>query len=154
MTTAHTAGQPARGGPRTTPTAADLELVAAASRLIAAREGSENHTVAAAARDADGGIHTGVNVYNFAGGPCAELVVIGAAAASTDAALTAIVAVGDHGRGVIPTCGRCRQTLLDYFPDIRVLVPDAGAVTTVEVSALLPWTYDWRAHQELATPTD
>jgi cytidine deaminase len=65
--------------------------------------------VASAARARDGRIVTGVNAYHFTGGPCAELVVLGAAAAEGAYDLETIVAVGDHDRGVVPPCGRCRQ---------------------------------------------
>ncbi|WP_376773455.1 hypothetical protein [Nonomuraea endophytica] len=76
----------------------------------------DNHTMAAAARARNGRIITAVNAYHFTGGPCAELVVIGAAAAQGAHELDTIVAVGDRERGVVPPCGRCRQVLLDYFP--------------------------------------
>lgn len=37
-----------------------------------------------------------------------------------------IVAVANDNRGVISPCGRCRQMLLDYYPDIRVIVQHKG----------------------------
>lgn len=40
-----------------------------------------------------------VNVFHFTGGPCL-----------------------DQGHGVIPPCGRCRQILFDYYPEIRAIV--------------------------------
>ena len=79
----------------------------------------EHHTVAAAARAADGRIVTGVNVYHFTGGPCAELVVIGVAASQGVGQLAEIVALGDRSRGVVTPCGRCQQVLSDYHPDTR-----------------------------------
>jgi cytidine deaminase len=142
------------------PAAVDHELVEAAERLIARRARGDDHTVAAAVRDRDGRIVTGVNVYHFTGGPCAELVTIGAAAAVGAHDLVAVVAVGDGGRGVIPPCGRCRQVLLDYFPGITVVVPSAPdpaapdpaprsagtrrsgpALRSVPVRDLLPYAY-------------
>jgi cytidine deaminase len=99
--------------------------------------------MAAAARARDGRIVTAVNAYHFTGGPCAELVLIGAAAAQGAYELETIVAVGDRDRGVVPPCGRCRQVLLDYFPTIRVIVGE-GAVPITE---LLPETYVWADHQ-------
>ncbi|WP_415951704.1 cytidine deaminase family protein [Streptomyces sp. KLOTTS4A1] len=125
----------------------DQELIEAAAELAERACGGDNHTVASAARAADGRIFTGVNVYHFTGGPCAELVAIGAAATAGVRELSAIVAVGDRGRGVIAPCGRCRQVLLDYFPGIRVLVPDGAALATVPVPELLPHTYVWSDHQ-------
>lgn len=44
------------------------------------------------------------------------------------AKLTTIVAVANDRRGVISPCGRCRQMLLDYHPDIEVIVKDGEDV--------------------------
>ena len=125
----------------------DRALVQAATAVAKLRCRSENHTVAAAARTADGRIFTGVNAYHFTGGPCAELVTIGVAATQGAGTLETIVAVGDRGRGVIPPCGRCRQVLLDYFPSIRVIVGTADELRAVGVRELLPDTYVWADHQ-------
>ncbi|OAX80631.1 hypothetical protein ACJ72_05029 [Emergomyces africanus] len=117
------------------------------SRLPAAQE---DHTVVSAGLASDGRIFTGVNVYHFTGGPCAELVMLGNAAAggvvsATTADVTAgekggkeeeegespknlklvaVVAVGDQGRKVLSPCGRCRQVLIDYWPDIEVVLEE------------------------------
>ncbi|MFE2183949.1 cytidine deaminase family protein [Streptomyces sp. NPDC059455] len=132
----------------TTSHSVDHDLVQAATRVTAARSRGDNHTVAAAARDRDGRIVTAMNAYHFTGGPCAELVVIGAAAAQGAYDLVTMVAVGDRGRGVIPPCGRCRQMMLDYFPDIRVIVGTGERLRAVPVADLLPESYRWADHQE------
>jgi cytidine deaminase len=128
------------------PPAVDHELVRAAEEVAVSRCHGEDHTVAAAARGGDGRIVTGVNVYHFTGGPCAELVVIGAAATVGTGGLTAMVAVGDRGRGVIPPCGRCRQVMLDYFPGIVVIVGNGERRRAVPVGRLLPESYVWADH--------
>ncbi|MFD3486476.1 cytidine deaminase family protein [Streptomyces sp. NPDC058665] len=120
----------------------DHELVDAATRLIVARAKGDDHTVACAARDRDGRIVTGLNVYHFTGGPCAELVTIGAAAAVGAYDLVTVVAVGSDGRSVLPPCGRCRQVLLDYFPRVDVIVPTEDGLRTVPVRELLPYAYE------------
>ncbi|MFU8873750.1 cytidine deaminase family protein [Micromonospora sp. SL4-19] len=125
----------------------DRALVQAATAVAKLRCRGENHTVAAAARTTDGRVFTGVNVYHFTGGPCAEVVTIGAAATQGAGDLETIVAVGDRGRGVIPPCGRCRQVLLDYFPSIKVIVGPMDALRAVPVADLLPETYVWADHQ-------
>ncbi|MFJ6693623.1 cytidine deaminase [Streptomyces sp. NPDC091294] len=130
---------------QTTPV--DHELVAAAAHVARTRCRGDNHTMAAAARARDGRIVTAVNAYHFTGGPCAELVVVGAAAAQGVYELETIVAVGDRERGVVPPCGRCRQVLLDYFPGLRVIVGDGDRVRAVPVADLLPETYVWADHQ-------
>ncbi|WP_020134038.1 cytidine deaminase family protein [Streptomyces sp. 351MFTsu5.1] len=125
----------------------DHELVQAAAEVARTRCRGDNHTVAAAGRAPDGRIVTAVNAYHFTGGPCAELVLIGAAAAQGVYELDTIVAVGDRDRGVIPPCGRCRQALLDYFPGIGVILGEGDRIRTVPVTALLPETYVWADHQ-------
>lgn len=80
----------------------DHELIQAAEHVARTRCQGDNHTMAAAARARDGRIVTAVNAYHFTGGPCAELVVIGAAAAQGAYELDTIVAVGDRDRGVVP----------------------------------------------------
>ncbi|MFD2766124.1 cytidine deaminase family protein [Micromonospora eburnea] len=125
----------------------DRALVQAATAVAKLRCRSDNHSVAAAARTTDGRVFTGVNVYHFTGGPCAEVVAIGAAATQGAGELETIVAVGDRGRGVIPPCGRCRQVLLDYFPSIKVIVGPMDALRAVPVADLLPETYVWSDHQ-------
>src|SRR5690348_4708858 len=124
-------------------TTLDHELIEAAAHVARARCRGDNHTMAAAGRARDGRIVTAVNAYHFTGGPCAELVLIGAAAAQGAYELDTIVAVGDRDRGVVPPCGRCRQVLLDYFPDLKVIVGDR----TVRTTDLLPETYVWADHQ-------
>ena len=133
-------------------TDADRELIARARDVIDANGDTEGgiHTVGAAVRDADGNIHVGVNLYHFTGGPCAELVALGAARSAGARGLTAIVAVGDGGRGVLAPCGRDRQVLADYHPSIRVLVPTSDGVRGVAAGELLPFRFDWMA-QQIAT---
>ncbi len=125
-------------------TAADAELVRRATELVAARGDGVSHTVAAAARAADGRIVTGMNVAHFTGGPCAEQVVMGTAAATGIRELTTIVAANDLDRGILAPCGRCRQVLVDYFPDIEVIVPTGGgSMIVTHISDLLPWGNRW-----------
>lgn len=123
--------------------ATDRALVQAATAVARLRCRGENHSVAAAARTADGRLFTGVNVFHFTGGPCAEVVVLGAAATQGVTELETIVAVGDRGRGVLAPCGRCRQILVDHHPRIRVIVGTGHDLRAVPVVDLLPETYVW-----------
>ena len=114
------------------------------------------HTVAAAALCSDGRIFTGINLHHFTGGPCAEPVAFANAAAGGVASgsspgfgnpggggemLTHVVAVVNNGGGVISPCGRCRQQMMDYHPDIKVIVKDGDNLRTVTVMELLPFAY-------------
>ena len=112
------------------------QLVVAAQEALASVATDDRHTVAAAARNADGEVFTGVNVFHFTGGPCAELVVLGVAAGR--APFVSMVAVKQSG--VVPPCGRCRQVLFDYFPDLQVVVGLGDQCRRrVSIRELLPW---------------
>jgi cytidine deaminase len=119
----------------------ERRVIEAAERLAAGLGSDPNHTVAAAAMDTAGRIYEAVNVYHFTGGPCAELVVLGAAAAAAAGPLVTIAAAGDQGRGLIPPCGRCRQALLDLHPDVFVAVPTDDGPQLRPIRGLLPDTY-------------
>lgn len=132
-------------------TADERALVALAAETIdRATDAGPNedgvHTMGATVRAADGRMYAGVNLYHFTGGPCAELVALGAARAAGAREITHIVAVGNHGRGPIGPCGRDRQVLFDYHPGIRVVVPTREGIRSVEIADLLPlataWSFD------------
>ena len=130
------------------PTAEDLELIGLAREVIDANtdagpDEDGAHTMGAAVRDADGRMFAGVNLFHFTGGPCAELVALGAARANGGRDITTIVAVGNHGRGVVGPCGRDRQVLFDYYPGIRVLLPTNEGVRVVAIEALMPFAAAW-----------
>lgn len=127
--------------------AADHELIAAATQVIYQHGDGELHTVGAAVRDERGDIHVAVNLFHFTGGPCAELVALGAARAAGLRQPQTIVAVGDAGRGVLPPCGRDRQVFADHHPDLRVILPTADGLGVVRAVDLLPHAYQVPARQ-------
>ncbi|KAF2094770.1 hypothetical protein NA57DRAFT_60189 [Rhizodiscina lignyota] len=111
------------------------------------------HCVSAACLSQDSRIFTGINVSHFTGGPCAEPVAIGSAAASgvLPADLLLMVAVKrvhndrDPAMKVINPCGRCRQQMFDLNSDIDVIVVDElGTENVVCVKELLPYAYVWK----------
>ncbi|KAJ5757332.1 uncharacterized protein N7511_006026 [Penicillium nucicola] len=124
----------------------EYQLVDLARTTINSIPKSDIHSVASAALSETGQIFSGVNVFHFTGGPCAELVVLGAAAGAGTQKLTHIVAVGEDGQdGVIMSpCGRCRQVLRDLHPGIRVVVQKNGNAVCVSIDELLPYAYDLR----------
>ena len=130
------------------PTAEDIKLIELARRVIDANtdagpDEDGAHTMGAAVRDAGGRMFAGVNLFHFTGGPCAELVALGAARANGARDITTIVAVGNHGRGVVGPCGRDRQVLFDYYPGIRVLLPTADGVRVATIEVLMPFAAAW-----------
>jgi cytidine deaminase len=127
---------------------AQAVLMEAAQAAIRAHGDGDIHTVAAAVLDENGRTHVGLNLYHFTGGPCAELVALAAARAAGARAPRLIVAVGDAGRGVLAPCGRDRQVLADYFPEIKVVVPTVDGQRVLPIGDLLPHTVRWQDHQQ------
>ena len=122
----------------------ELQVVAAAQSLAATLGANVNHTVAAAAMDTYGHIHTGVNVHHFNGGPCAELVAIGNAVAARGRAL------GDDCSGRMRRSGSALplRALPSGYPrpvprrTRRIPGPEgSGSAEIAPISALLPYSY-------------
>ncbi|MDN5894887.1 MAG: cytidine deaminase [Nocardioides sp.] len=131
-------------------TESELELVEEARHAIddntdAGPDEDGVHTVGAAVMATSGKLYTGVNLYHFTGGPCAELVALGAARASGARKIKCIVAFGNHGRGVLAPCGRDRQVFVDYYPAMRVIVPTHEGLRSVIASDLMPLAFEWPA---------
>jgi cytidine deaminase len=124
-------------------TSVDAELIERAREAIHRNcDGlTENHTVGAAVRCANGRIYAGVNVWSLHGA-CAEVIAIGAAITAGERAFESIVAVRGHdGEEILPPCGNCRQILSTYAPDCEVLVPCGTSYTKVRAADLLPGAY-------------
>jgi cytidine deaminase len=127
----------------------DTDLIDFARQIVDANTDGEGgvHTMGAAVRGVDGKMYGGINLYHFSGGPCAELVALGHARASGARELSAIVAVGNLGRGPVGPCGRDRQVLFDYYPDIRVILPTADGVKSVRIKDLMPLAAVWTVEE-------
>jgi cytidine deaminase len=54
-----------------------------------------------------------------------------------------VVAVTNNGPGVINPCGRCRQFMFDYYPDMRIVIKTGVGeeLGTVGVNELMPYAY-------------
>jgi cytidine deaminase len=107
------------------------------------------HVVAATVRTADGAFHDGVSLPASIGraSSCAEPVAIGSAIAAgysyddLEACVAVAYPMPEHDAQetrVIPPCGVCRELLVDYNPEMRVLVPEDGEPRTVAAEELLP----------------
>lgn len=130
-------------------TDADLELIEFAQRIVDAHTDGDGgvHTMGAAVRGVDGKVYGGINVFHFTGGPCAELVALGHARASGARELSTIVAVGNNGRGPQGPCGRDRQVLFDYHPNIRVILPTPEGIRSVRIKDLMPLGAVWTVEE-------
>ncbi|TCB95944.1 cytidine deaminase [Micromonospora zingiberis] len=121
----------------------DRALVQAASAVAKLRCRSAAHTLASAARTADGRVVSAVNVVHDTGGACAEVIAVGAAATQAVGQLETIVTVGDRGRTVVIPCESCRRLLADHFPALRVIVgpaDDPQVVPIADLSISIPQT--------------
>ena len=79
--------------------------------------------VGAAALDSEGRIHPGVNVENASLGLsiCAERAAVLRAASEGARSLVA-VAIATDGDELTPPCGACRQVLIEFGPDMEVIL--------------------------------
>ena len=123
-------------------TEADKKLIEIALEKIDSNFDTEkyNHTVGAAIRCKNGSIYSGVNCDGIHGA-CAEYVTMGSACSAGEREFDTIVAVHkDHPNKVIAPCGNCRQMLIEYCPDIKVILNDyANNLVKVGIKDLIPF---------------
>lgn len=116
----------------------DYELIEKAKNIIDKNfdDIKWNHTVGAAVRCKSGKIYLGVNCDGIHGS-CAEYIAIGAAITAGEREFDSIVAV--YGKKndykILMPCGNCRQMLIEYSPEIRVVISNK---TSVGIRELLP----------------
>ena len=125
-------------------TASDRELIQAALDALLRNfdDGIYHHTVGAAIRCANGKVYSGVNCAGVHGA-CAEYVVMGMAVSAGERAFDTIVAAHEKmPNGVLAPCGNCRQMLVEYCPEIKVIVTDdEGRLVKVGIRDLLPFAW-------------
>jgi cytidine deaminase len=96
--------------------------------------------VGAALRATDGTVIAGCNVENaaFPSGTCAERGALAAAVARGHRKFDLIVVATDAGEPT-PPCGMCRQALMEFSPELRVIAVTTGGKRTEWVlTDLLP----------------
>lgn len=125
------------------------DLVGAAFRIVADHYVVERHQIGAALLDVTGAIHLGLHLDAMIGRAaiCAEAVALGTARMAGNARLVAVAAVRfpkpaeDGAARIVPPCGLCRELLLDYAPEIQVILDICGGVQAVPLDSLLPHKY-------------
>ena len=105
-------------------------------------DGVYNHTVGCALLCRNGKIYKGVNCDGIHGS-CAEYITVGTAISDGEREFDTIVAVHDKAPNcVVSPCGNCRQMMLEYCPDIKVIVNDEnGELIKVTARDLLPFAW-------------
>ncbi|MGD0026215.1 MAG: cytidine deaminase [Xanthobacteraceae bacterium] len=131
--------------------AADNELIVAATAAIKQRYRYDWQEVGAALRTRSGKIFAGVNLDAYLGrmAVCAEAVALGRAVVELgDAGIDTIVAVRhpapeetDQAIAVVSPCGACRELIYDYDRNARVIVPEGASPTVLPIGDLLPNKY-------------
>lgn len=93
-----------------------------------------NYPVAAAALDASGEIHTGINIENASYGltQCAEGSLLAAWRLAEGAALTHLVCINASGDYITP-CGRCRQLLYEHAAATLSIATPKGPATLTQL---------------------
>lgn len=106
-------------------------------------DGVYNHTVGCAIRCKNGNIYSGVNCDGNHGS-CAEYITIGTAISAGEREFDTIVAVHEKmPNNILAPCGNCRQMLIEYCPNIKVILnDDNNKMIKVEIKDLLP--YAWK----------
>jgi cytidine deaminase len=102
--------------------------------------------VGAALRCADGAVVAGTNVENASFGLsiCAERSAVARAVAEGHEAFVAMAIVADDDQPT-PPCGACRQVMLEFAPDMIILLAGAagadGPVVRTSVRELVPHAF-------------
>lgn len=122
----------------------DRELIKAALDTLEKNfdDGVYHHTVGAAVRCNNGKIYSGVNCDGIHGS-CAEYITLGIAISAGEREFDTIVAVHEKAQNsLVSPCGNCRQMLIEYCPDIKVILnDDEGNIVKVKASDLLPFAW-------------
>ena len=127
------------------------ELIKKAKDMIQQRYQKEGHhsVVAAALLTKSGQVFTalnaGTNQPSIA--TCAEIIAIGMAnTEEPNMEIDLIVAVRDKDAYIISPCGKCREYIIDYGPDAKVIVPaeNKKGYQVVPAVDLLPNKYKKR----------
>lgn len=123
---------------------ADRELIQRALETLKKNfdDGVYNHTVGAAIRCTNGTVYTGVNCDGNHGS-CAEYITMGIAISAGEREFDTIVAVHEKmPNSVLAPCGNCRQMLVEYCPDIKVILnDDNNRLIKVQIKDLLPFAW-------------
>ena len=124
-------------------------LVEKATRLLEERYMEPYHTAASVIVAKDGTEYVGINIDHFSGYLCAETSALASAINDGQAEFDTIVAVGKNlhnGFDIVNPCGKCRQLLHDFAPDVKVIVKEGDEVMTLDINRLLP--YGFKRRQE------
>ncbi|MEU6828765.1 hypothetical protein ABZ894_08950 [Nocardia beijingensis] len=125
-------------------------MIARAGQLIRRHYLEEHHQIGAVVLDSNGHYHDGIHLEAMIGraSTCAEACALANGVMAGTHGLSMVVAVRhpkpsepEQVPKIVPPCGLCRELLLDYAPDILVVLPDAQAFQIVPLGEMLPHKY-------------
>ena len=102
-----------------------------------------NFRVGAALQGASGKVYQGCNVENasYRVTTCAEQGAIASAVASGEQQFTRLAIIADSDEPAAP-CGACRQTLVEFAPDLEIYsVGRTGATQRWNINELIPMAF-------------
>lgn len=126
---------------------------------VAARRGAyapySKFFVGAALLAKDGRMFTGANVENASYGlsMCAERIAIFTAVSQGARSFDAIAVAGPDGVATMP-CGACRQVLIEFAPQLRVIYAESGQVKMTSIMQLLPEAFTAQALNQSTIPPE
>lgn len=103
-----------------------------------------NYKVGAAIKAKSGKIFTGTNIENasYPAGICAERAAISKAVGDGEREFDAIAVVAKDKNNLPYPCGICRQTLLEFSPNIKVIIAkNENDYEEYNLSELLPHSF-------------
>ncbi len=122
----------------------DKELIKIALETLEKNfdDGIYYHTVGAAVRCKNGNVYSGVNCDGIHGS-CAEYITMGIAISAGEREFDTIVAVHDKAPNcLVAPCGNCRQMLIEYSSDIKVILnDDNNKMIKVSIKDLIPFAW-------------
>ena len=130
--------------------AADHALIETARATLMRHYRPFWHTVAAALRSRDGQVWTGVHLGATVGrlSICAEAIALGRAVMDGDGTVECAVALRHpkpeetvREASIVPPCGACRENLLDFDPDVAVILDTPAGLRKMPLRTLLPLPY-------------
>lgn len=131
-------------------TTVDQDLITASTEAIRSMFSEKKHRLATTILTEDGRVITGINVEGSFGcnDVCAEQITLGKALSEGHTAFKTVVTVkhpkpddDNQSLRVVSPCGKCRELLMDYAPDIWVIVRQGDQLQKVQIKDLLPFRY-------------
>ena len=120
------------------------KLITAAKDRLLGDYSEPRHTVSAAALLNTGETLTSINSFHYSGFLCAETSLLNLAIDQRKT-IEKIVCVKksreDGSLLVVNSCGKCRQILIEYCPDIKFLMQTKSGIKELSPDDVLPHAY-------------